>query len=184
MIKRIGFTILSLILAYNTYKLVTVFTKITPDKFSFLAIIISAITFNLLVTGMVAFLGFVYETSKLLPNSYYLIRNHERLNLCYNIFGVKFFRKLLLITFYRKEDNKKYFNGTKSGILLFKYNTKQSEFGHLIAFLFVLSLSLMLLYYGHLLVFLWIQPINIVMNFYPVILQRKHRMQIERVMNR
>jgi hypothetical protein len=70
--------------------------------------------------------------------------------------GVEYFRMLLLKTFYRNADNKKYFNGSKSGILLFDYNTKQSEFGHLIAFILIVLLSIILLLKGHEYVFIWI----------------------------
>ncbi len=184
MLKKIVLTILSMILLYNTYKLVTVFHKLSPEEFSLPAIIASALAFNLLLTGAFAFLGFVYPTSKLLPYSYYQIKNPERLNTLYKWLGVNFFKYFLLMTFYRKDDNKKYFNGTKSGVLLFDYNTRQSEFGHLFAFLSIFILSSILLYYGHKFVFLWIQPMNIILNFYPIILQRKHRTQIERLLNR
>lgn len=184
MLKNIFFTILSLILSYNTYKLVTVFSKLRPEEFSLLAIIMSAIAFNLMITGALAFLGFVYPTSKLLPNSYYQIKRPKMLNTLYKWIGVEYFRMLLLITFYRNGDNKKYFNGSKSGILLFDYNTKQSEFGHLIAFILIVLLSIILLLKGHEYVFIWMQPLNILLNFYPIILQRKHRIIIEPLIKR
>ena len=184
MLKKIFFTILSLILSYNTYKLVTVFSKLRPEEFSLLAIIMSAIAFNLMITGALAFLGFIYPTSKLLPNSYYQIKRPKMLNTLYRWIGVEYFRMLLLITFYRNADNKKYFNGSKSGILLFDYNTKQSEFGHLIAFILMVLLSIILLLKGHEYVFIWMQPLNILLNFYPIILQRKHRIIIEPLIKR
>ncbi len=184
MLKKIVLTILSLVLIYNTYKLITVFFKLSPGEFSLLAIIASAIAFNLLITGAFAFLGFIYPTSKLLPNSYYQIKNPERLTIYYKWLGVNFFKYLLLITFYRKDDNKKYFNGTKSGILLFDYNTKQSEFGHLLAFASIFILSLILLVEGHKALFIWIQPMNIIFNFYPVVLQRNHRIVIARLIKK
>jgi len=184
MLKKIFFPILSLILSYNTYNLVTVFSKLSPEEFSLLAIIMSAIAFNLMITGALAFLGFVYPTSKLLPNSYYQIKRPKVLNTLYKWIGVEYFRMLLLITFYRNADNKKYFNGSKSGILLFDYNTKQSEFGHLIAFILIVLLSIILLLKGHEYVFIWMQPLNILLNFYPIILQRKHRIIIEPLIKR
>ncbi len=184
MFKKVGFTLLSFILAYNTYKLLILFFKLSPFEFSLLAIIVSAIAFNLLATGAFAFLGFIYPTSKILPNTYYQIKNSERLKLIYKWLGVKYFKYLLLFTFYRKEDNKKYFNGSKSGIFLFNFDTKQSEFGHLLAFISILILSLILLYEGHKSVFIWMQPINIFLNLYPIILQRNHRIVIERLLKR
>lgn len=184
MVKKTLFTTLSFVLTYNTYKLTTIFFELPPEKFSLLAIIISAISLNFLITGAVAFLGFVYPTSRILSNSYYKIKNTETLNLCYKWLGIDFFRLFLLKTFYRKRNNKKYFNRTKSGVLLFDYNTKQSEFGHLIALILVFALSLVLLLEGHKYVFIWMQPLNILLNLYPIILQRKHRIIVERLINR
>ena len=184
MAKKILFTTLSLVLAYNTYKLTTIFFELSPEKFSLLAIIVSAVTFNFLITGVVAFLGFVYPTSKILSNNYYQIENPKTLNSFYKWLGVEYFRLFLLKTFYRNKDNKKYFNGTKSGILLFDYNTKQSEFGHLFALILVFALSLILLFEGHKYVFIWMQPLNILLNFYPLMLQRKHRIIIQRLIKR
>lgn len=181
MVKKLVYTSLSLLLAYNTYKLVTVFFKLSPEEFSLLAIVVSAIAFNLLITGAIAFLGFVYPTSRVLPNSYYQIDNPKILSTLYKWLGVEYFKYFLLVTFYRKDDNKKYFDGTKSGVLLFDYNTKQSEFGHLLAFALILILSLILLFEGHKFVFFWIQPMNVVLNFYPIVLQRKHRIVIDRL---
>lgn len=184
MLKKIILTAFSLILAYNTVKLTAVFFKLNPEDFSRFASIVSAFAFNLMITGSVAFLGFAYPTNKLLPDSYYQIKQPKTLNSIYKWLGVEYFRILLLKTFYRKDDNKKYFTGTKSGILLFDYNTKQSEFGHLIAFLLLILFSIILFFEGHKSVFVWILPINIVLNFYPIILQRKHRIIIQRMIKR
>lgn len=182
--KKILFTALSLILTYNSYKLTIVFLKLSPEKFSTLAIVVSAIAFTFLLTGAVAFLGFVYPTSKILPENYFRIKNPKALNALYTALGVKFFKLFLLSTFYRQKKNQEYFNGTKSGILLFDYNTRQSEFGHLAAFILVLLLSIVLLFDGHLYVFLLILPMNIILNFYPIILQRKHRIVIQRLLQK
>tara|TARA_R110002049_G_scaffold265814_1_gene441950 strand:- start:558 stop:1091 length:534 start_codon:yes stop_codon:yes gene_type:complete len=175
---------LSLFLAYQTYKLTITFIELAPEKFSTLAKVVSAIAFTFFITGVLAFLGFVYPTSKILPKTYYQIENPKKLEVWYTWLGVAYFRWFLLKTFYRKKENKKYFNGTKSGIMLFDYNTKQSEFGHLIAFILVFALSVVLLFKGHTYVFIWIQPLNIILNFYPILLQRKHRIPIQRLLNK
>jgi len=106
-----------------------------------------------MITGTIAFLGFVYPTSKLLQNTYYQIKNPRRLKILYKWLGVEYFRMILLKTLYIDEDNKRYFNGIKSGVLLFDYNTKQSEFGHIIAFFLVLLISIFLLLRGQKCVF-------------------------------
>ncbi len=184
MAKKILFTTISLVLAYNIYKLTTIFFKLSQENFSLFAIIASALAFTTLITGVIAFLGFVYPTSMILSNNYYKIEKPKTLEFFYKWLGVEYYKLFLSKTFYRKNDNKKYFNGTKSGIFLFYYNTKQSEFGHLIALIFIFLLSLVLLFKGHKYVFIWIQPMNILLNLYPIILQRKHRIIIERLIKR
>jgi len=184
MAKKILFTVLSVVLAYNTYKLAIIFFELSQEQFSCVAIIVSAVAFNLLGTGAVALLGFVYPTSRMMPGSYYHIRKAKTLDFLYKWLGVEYFRSFLLKTFYRKEDNKKYFDGTRAGISLFDYNTRQSEFGHLVAFILVFTLSLILLCEGHWCVFVWMLPFNIFLNFYPILLQRKHRIIVERLMSR
>ena len=181
MIKKIGFSILSLVLAYNTVKILTLFAKLHPTDFSTTGSVFAAIAINLMVTGAIAFLGFVYPTSKLLPNAYYQIKSPQLLQTLYAVLGVEYFRKFLLVTFYREKDNRKYFNGTRSGIALFDYHTRQSEFGHLIAFLLIALVSGLLAYLGHYLLVVWTLAINVFFNFYPVLLQRKHRWQISRI---
>jgi len=175
---------LAAFLAYNTYKLTITFFELAPEKFSPLAMGVSAIAFTFLITGVLAFLGFVYPTNRILPKKYYQIESPKRLHKWYTWLGVGYFRWFLLKTFYRKKENKKYFNGTKSGILRFDYNTKQSEFGHLMAFILVLALSLVLLFKGHTYVFMYMQPLNIILNFYPILLQRKHRIPIQRLLKK
>ena len=171
-------------LAYNSYKFCKIFFAVSPEAFSLGAVIGLAMAFNLLITGVFAFAGFVFPTHKLLPGSYYQIKNVEALNTVYKWLGVVYFKYFLLMTFYRKADNKKYFSGTKAGIIHFDYNTKQSEFGHLMAFIIIVVLSVIPLYTGHQQVFIWIHAINIVFNFYPIILQRKHRMAIQRLVGK
>ena len=177
-------TFLSLILAYNLIKLTTVLFNFTQGQLSLFVMVISAITVNLLITGSIAFLGFAYPTSSLLPDAFYRIRNQNFLKKIYSVLGVEIFKYLLLLTFYRKKDNKKYFNGTKSGIMEFDYNTRQSEFGHLFAFFIIEIFAVIFLFNGHSIIFFLIQPINLVLNFYPIILQRAHRIKTEKIIKR
>lgn len=183
-IKKVAFSVVSLVLAYNTFKLIAILIQVSPSDFSMVGVIIAAMVITVMTTGVFAFLGFVYPTHKLIPNAYYKVTKPELLNRVYRMLGVAYFKRILLITFYRKKDNKKYFNGTKSGVLLFNYHTKQSEFGHLIAFILLLFVSLFILYSGHRTLSIWICILNIVFNFYPVILQRKHRLQIDRILKK
>lgn len=96
--------------------------------------------------------------------------------------GVHHFRLVLLFAFWGKAKNrKKYFDGSRTGISNFIYQTRQSEFGHLISFVSIALISAYLLARQHFLLVLFTAIINIVGNLYPVILQRYHRMRIERL---
>ncbi|GMQ29760.1 hypothetical protein [Algoriphagus confluentis] len=181
LLKKIGLPLLSLVFLHNVYKVLVLLLKIQPENLSALASFVAAFALNLLTTGMVAFVGFAYPTSRLLPNPYYQIKNAKRLNRIYSLLGVPLFRIFLLKTFYRTADNKKYFNGTKTGLKQFDYHTKQSEFGHLVAFILLFGISLILGIKGHITLSLWTLGINIIFNFYPIVLQRKHRIVVQRL---
>lgn len=182
--RKIALTFFSLILGYNLIKLSTVLIGFSKEGISILVSLIAATAIILLGTGCIAFLGFAFPTHQLLPKSYYRLKNIERLKFLYSILGVRIFQKFLLLTFYRKKENKKYFNGTKSGIKDFDYNTRQSEFGHLIAFILIELLAITFLVKNLTILFLWIQPLNLLMNFYPIVLQRFHRIQTEKILNK
>lgn len=180
-LKKIALPLLSLVFMYNVYKLLALFYEIRPEQLSTFASFVAAFAFNLLTTGMVAFIGFAYPTSKLLPNTYYEIKNIQNFNRICSLLGISYFRIFLLKTFYRTADNKKYFNGTKAGLKSFDYNTKQSEFGHLVAFILLCLISIFLWVEGHVDMVLWTMIVNIFLNFYPIILQRKHRVIVQRL---
>ena len=95
---------------------------------------------------------------------------------------MKYFRVLLLILFWgRKSNQLKFFNGTKRGLDNFIHQTKQSEFGHLGAFLLITISSVILLVYGYLFLVAMITFINVFGNLYPIVLQRYHRLRIEKI---
>lgn len=182
MLKKLLFSLFSVFLAFRSIELVRLINNNDPATFSWYVIIGLAILLNLFITGIFAFLGFTFPTSRILPGSYYQIENPRYLSYLYNIMRVKYFRSILLKTFWGKEKNRKrYFNGAKTGIEAFDTQTRQSEFGHLAALISILIVSFILLAKGHLALFIWTTMINIIGNLYPVILQRSHRIQIERV---
>jgi len=63
----------------------------------------------------------------------------------------------------------------------FSTQTKQAEFGHLAAFVSILLVSIVLLYYKYVMIFIMSNIINILANLYPILLQRSHRIQIQRL---
>ena len=157
--------------------------SVPKQQFSFIISLVVAYLFALIGTGIFAFVGFAYPTSKLIGSKYYELKNVKRLRFIHSVLGVKYFNKALLLTFWgTKKNRKKYFDGTKSGIKNFIYQTHQSEFGHLAAFILLLICGIILLvvkeYY---LLSLLLLLINIIGNFYPIILQRYHRIRIQKI---
>jgi hypothetical protein len=184
-LKRIFLPLIALFLVYRSVELIRVFLGISPIDAPFWLIFILVVMLNLFVTGIFAFVGFVFPTNKLLPQSYYRLKNPVLLRKVYGWLGVSYFRKMLLATFWGKEKNrKKYFDGTKAGLANFDYQTRQSEFGHVAAFVAITGLSVLLLFYGHHTAFALAMAINILANFYPIILQRTHRIQLEKLSQR
>ena len=153
-----------------------------PSEFSTFEALIISFLFTLFVTGIFAFIGFAYPSSNILPDRYYKIKNPLILKWIYKVLGIKYFRLLLLFAFWgRKNNRKKYFNGTKKGLKNFIFQTKQSEFGHLGAFIVILISSIILLVHGYVFLVIITTLINIIGNLYPIILQRSHRIRIEKM---
>ncbi|SDB50440.1 hypothetical protein SAMN03097699_1762 [Flavobacteriaceae bacterium MAR_2010_188] len=180
-LKKIFFPLFSVFLAYRTWILMEKLGNSLPSHYSVGQSIILAFILTLVITGIFAFIGFAYPTNKLLPHSYYKIKNPIVLNTAYKWLGLRYFKYLLLLTFWGKKDNrKKYFNGTKQGLKNFIFQTKQSEFGHLAAFILILICSLILLYQRHYFIVFFMTLFNITGNIYPVLLQRFHRLRVDR----
>jgi hypothetical protein len=142
-----------------------------------------AAALNLFATGIWAMAGFALPTSRLLPQSYYAVHHPERLKKWFRWLGVSFFQKALLRTFWGKENNRKrYFNGNRGGIEHFVFQTKQSEFGHLGAFFTILVFSALFITQQHWQLAGFTTMINLVFNLYPIILQRHHRLNVQRIL--
>lgn len=182
-IKKIFFSLLSLFLLFFSFTSLKQILAFGPEQLGLKSSLYLGFMINLCVTGIFAFPGFVFSTSKALPENYYIIKRPSKLIHWYNVLGVKYFRKLLIIFFWGKKDHrKKFFDGTKSGLKQFIYQSKQSEFGHLGALVLLLIINLLFLIPGYNLLVLFTFLINIIGNFYPVILQRYHRIRIQRIL--
>ena len=179
--KTILFCLFSVFLMYQSYQ-ITDQVLHAKSGFSPKESIFVAFLLNLYLTGIFAFPGFVLPTNKLFPQTYYTIKNGAVLNKTYHMLRVDLFQKFLLVFFWgHKKNRKKFFNGTKSGLENFIYQTKQSEFGHLNAFLLILIISLLILFKGYWQIVIVATLLNVFFNFYPVVLQRYHRMRIARI---
>lgn len=181
--KKILFPIFSLFLIYRSIELIKNLLSADPGGFNGAQSLFVAFLLTLFITGIFAFPGFVYPTHKLVPASYYRIRRPKRLNRIYRVLGIHYFRYLLLLFFWgHKKNRKKYFDGTRSGLKNFVFQSKQSEFGHLAALLSIFILSLTLLYYQYYKIVLIVSVINLIGNFYPILLQRYHRIRIDKIL--
>lgn len=178
--KKVVFPLISMFLVYRSIELVRVL--MVPGIVGLTALLL-AFAVNLFITGVFAFVGFVYPTGRLLPDAYYRIHKPQRLRTFCGLLGVAYFRKLLMLAYWGKEKHRKrYFNGRREGLANLEYETRQSEFGHVVAFVVIALVAAIPLWYGSLTAALLIMGINVVGNFYPVLLQRMHRAQLQRMM--
>jgi hypothetical protein len=69
MVKKILLPLFSIFLVYNTVKLLPFLIATSPGALSMPANVASAAVINLFITGVFAFVGFAYPTSKILPHS-------------------------------------------------------------------------------------------------------------------
>ncbi len=182
--KKVLFTCFSVFLAYRCVELVSYLN--TPNRdFTFVQSLVLAFLLTLFVTGVFAFLGFVFPTYRIIPKSYYRIKSPVFVSRLYRVFGVSLFRRLLMIAFWGKRKNRKrYFDGKRAGIENLIVQTKKSEFGHLAALVSIFFLSIPLVFERQWSIFVLVSAINTIGNFYPIILQRHHRMRISKLLRR
>ena len=141
-----------------------------------------ALVFNLFITGIFAFAGFALPTEKLMPSKYFEINDSKKVNFWFKKLKVEWFRKFLLATVWRKKtDQKKFFDGTISGIKDFEVQTQKSEFGHLIPFVFISLLCVNFAIRGFWWAVFFTTLVNVIFNFYPILLQRHHRGRLVRL---
>jgi hypothetical protein len=184
MAKKIIFPILALFLAYRSWELLRAIWFMEAGTLEGPLLIFIPVLLNLFITGVFAFPGFVFPTHRLLPSGYYKVRNKARVLKFYRVLGIEYFKKALLLAFWGKEKNRKrFFDGTRQGLENLEYQTKQSEFGHLGAFVLLQAAVLLLLMKEAYWMALITMALNVVFNFYPIVLQRHHRIQMERVKN-
>ncbi len=169
---------------FLSYQLIKGILSFSPTNYSIALVFINSLVIDASITGIFALPGFVFATHRLIDRRYYIIRNSKLLVKVYNLLGISFFRRALLLFFWGIKKNRiKYFNGTKGGLKNFIYQSKQSEFGHLAAFIIIVLISIIFIIKGYLYFAIATSIINIIGNLYPLILQRYHRSRIERILN-
>jgi hypothetical protein len=181
MIKKIAFPLMSIFLVLQSWRLlenVQLFEGLPWYALFFMAWIL-----NMFVTGIFAFTGFAYPTQNLLPFSYYQITNPKNLKAVYSILKVGLFRKFLLATVWRKKVmQKQFFDGTRDGVSNLDVQSKKSEFGHLLPFIILSVVSIYFIGIGMYLLSAFTMFWNFMGNLYPILLQRHHRMRVQRLM--
>ncbi len=80
--KKILFASISIFLAYRSVELVKIFLALTPEQLSWVEVTILAFLFNLFVTGVFAFIGFEFPSSRLLPDAYYFVKHPKLVQKC------------------------------------------------------------------------------------------------------
>ena len=181
--KKFLFSAFALFLTIQAYQLVVLLITTPVADAVLLRLFLLAFLINIYITGIFAFLGFVFPTHKLIGKNYYKLRNPKLLTKVYDAIGVDLFRKLLLFFFWGRGKNRaKYFNGTRGGLQNFIYQCKQSEFGHLGAFVLILAVSLLLMWNKLVMLAILTTVMNVIGNLYPIILQRHHRIKIEQIL--
>jgi len=150
---------------------------------SFPYIIVNAIFLNLFITGIFTIV-YSFPIYRILPESYYKIKNDRHLNYLNRLLKIELFRSFLRLIIWTKKNNRNYFfNGTRKGFKEFEENTKKSEFGHFIPFILIISITIYIGIFNDWKKALLILIIDFAFNFYPFILQRFIRMRLTRVKN-
>ncbi len=184
MAKKILFPVIAIFLAYRSYEILKTFWFVEPSSLNLSFKILLSVLFNLFITGIFAFMGFAYDTNRLLSKKYYRVEHPELVKKLSNILKVEYFKKFLLFIFWGKKKNRqKFFDGTKLGLENFDYQTRQSEFGHLGAMVIIQIVVVLMLFKEHFIMAGFTTMLNFISNFYPVLLQRNHRIQIARIRN-
>jgi Glycosyl-4,4'-diaponeurosporenoate acyltransferase len=184
MAKKIVFVFISTVFMAWSYFLITIILSTNPAKYNLILTILNSWAATACITGIFAFTGFVFPTHKLFGTRVYKIYNPRLLTFIYKLLGVSLFRKGLLFFFWGAKKNRtKYFNGTRGGLENFIYQSKQSEFGHLGSLLVIIPVSILFWSRGYVLFALITTIFNIIGNLYPILLQRYHRIRIERILS-
>jgi len=158
---------------------------------SFLVVIITGLTGRFFgVTGfsfawvlnftLMAWFTYINSIYKFpLKSSYFKSRSWERNTRIYNLLGITYFKKLLVLTGWEKITRKE--NPIKKdprSLKLLVNNSRSSEFGHLVIAIIVLIFTVIV---SHTLKdAMWLLITNILLNIYPVLLQRYNRQRYER----
>jgi len=134
---------------------------------------------------MMAVLSFTQTFRPRLTGAYFQPKSWESEGKVYEWTGLHGFRKLLVWVGWEKLN--KAANPVKKNLEALKhleYNTRQSEFGHLIIFFIVLAVALFVGAHQGFRHSLWLHLLNILLNLYPIAVQRYNRPRLQKAIRR
>lgn len=181
--KRVVQVLISLFLAWQSWRLLVALLEVSPEHWGVMLFV--AWVVNMMITGVFAFAVFALPVERLLPDGYYRISHPERLLAIYRRLGVEGFRRVLLATLWRSPSKRdSYFDGTADGLRHLGTKARKSEFGHAVSFVLLCVVSVVFAATGALALGLLTFGINVLGNLYPVLLQRHHRLRLQRLQAR
>ena len=131
------------------------------------------------ITGIPGFLGYVWPLWRLMPESWYRIRDRATALRRARRLGIPAFRRLVFGVFWGHGRNRRwFFDGTRAGLERMDEQTRLAEFGHLAGGVAVLPATIWLAVRGYHLMAVVTVFVNVAFNGYPVLLQRWHRARL------
>ncbi len=140
------------------------------------------------VLNFMLMMGVLYFTQSLkfrLESTYYNPKKWEDEGKLYKWLGVHGFRKVLVWVGWEKLN--KASNPVKKSsdsLIHLEYNTRQSEFGHLIILFIVFAITVFVGFYYGFKQTLWLLTLNILLNAYPIVVQRYNRPRLNKIINK
>ena len=128
--------------------------------------------------------AFVEVLKSPLASTYYNEKGWEQKGRIYELIGINYFRKLLVLVGWEKITRKSTpIEKSTETLVNLHHQTKKSELGHLIIWYIVLGFTVFVAFQSGVLKSIWLLILNILLNLYPVLLQRYNRPRIQRAIN-
>ena len=128
--------------------------------------------------------AFVEVLKSPLVSTYYNGKEWEQKGRIYELIGINYFRKFLVLIGWEKVIRKSNpIEKSTATLVNLHHQTKKSEFGHLIIWYIVLCFTVVVAFKFGVLKSIWLLGLNILLNLYPVLLQRYNRPRIQRAIN-
>ncbi|WP_442587439.1 hypothetical protein ACSBL2_15450 [Pedobacter sp. AW31-3R] len=130
---------------------------------------------------MMCVVAFTEALNNPLTSPYYDEKEWEQRGKIYERFGVKIFRKLLVLIGWEKVIRKAFpIEKNNQALTKLYYQTKKSELDHLIILVIVLGFNVFVAFKFGVVKSLWLLVLNVLLNLYPIFLQRYNRPRIRK----